>query len=79
MLFDQVQNVLGDQFDRLELIGIAVAHLVISSLLLNRKWDQACKAVVLMFCVAHVGVRHPARSCLALQIAWPNRHDTFRV
>ena len=32
-----------------------------------------------MFWVPHVGIRQPARSCVALQLARPNRHDAFRV
>ena len=32
-----------------------------------------------MFWVPHVGVGQPARSRIALQLAWPNRNDPFRV
>ncbi|AKU11249.1 hypothetical protein AzCIB_1344 [Azoarcus sp. CIB] len=32
-----------------------------------------------MFWVPYVGVSQPARSCVALQLARPNRHDAFRV
>ena len=47
--------------------------------LLNFEGDYASKAVVLMFWVPHIGVSQPARSCVALQLARPNRHDAFCV
>jgi hypothetical protein len=70
---------LDDRFDRFELNEVAVAHVFFFSLFLNFEGDQARKAVVLMFWVPHVSVSQPARSRVALQLAWPNGHDACCV
>ncbi|KFB73441.1 MAG: hypothetical protein AW09_001306 [Candidatus Accumulibacter phosphatis] len=70
---------LDDRFDRFELNEIAVAHVFLSSVLLNFEGNHASKAVVLVFRVPHFGVGQSARSRIALQLAGPNRDDAFRV
>jgi hypothetical protein len=58
---------------------IAVAHVFLSSVLVNFKGNQAGKAVVLTFWMPNVSVGQPACSRITLQLAWPNRHDALRV
>ena len=53
--------------------------MLLSSRLLNFEGDQVGEGVVAMFGMPYVGISQPARTCVALQFAWPNGHDAFGV